>query len=410
VRILVVSPTPSHPANAGNRARILNLLQALRAMGHDIHLLHVEIEPGDANAMQSHWGAGYSALTYQKPDRPETGAQRWLRRLRQLLDRDRRWLNRIDDWYPESLDAQVDALHARHRFDAVLVEYVFLSRVLERFGPGTLKLIDTHDRLAFRHRIYLANGVTPAWFSTTEAEEGRGLDRADVVIAIQDGERRYFETVSRRPTITVGHLADVLPPDPGHARRSDRLLFVGSGNAANVAGIRFMLDQVLPALQTQRPGLRLQLAGRIGESFADDPRCDKLGQVDDLRAVYADAGAVVNPVLQGTGLNIKSIEALAHGAPMVTTEAGSRGLEAGIDRAFLLGRDAQGLRTAILRVLDDRALAASLSAAALDLAHDHNRASLAELRSVLDGFSARRSAGPAHGVALHGERPDRSQD
>ena len=39
VKLLVVSPTPSHPQNAGNRTRIYHMLRYLKSLGWEIHFV-----------------------------------------------------------------------------------------------------------------------------------------------------------------------------------------------------------------------------------------------------------------------------------------------------------------------------------------------------------------------------------
>jgi len=51
-------------------------------------------------------------------------------------------------------------------------------------------------------------------------------------------------------------------------------------------------------------------------------------------------GYIINPIRFGAGLKIKNVEALAHGLPLVTTTHGSRGIEAGVNNAFLYGDEA----------------------------------------------------------------------
>lgn len=46
-KILVISQTPTHPQNAGNRTRIVNFLLALKEQGHEIHFVYLNRESGD---------------------------------------------------------------------------------------------------------------------------------------------------------------------------------------------------------------------------------------------------------------------------------------------------------------------------------------------------------------------------
>ena len=63
-RILMISPVPTHPADAGNRARVLSLSTILREIGHDVYFMHVEQEAGDAQAMRTNWGDRYIPVEY----------------------------------------------------------------------------------------------------------------------------------------------------------------------------------------------------------------------------------------------------------------------------------------------------------------------------------------------------------
>ena len=43
-QILVISPTPSHPRNAGNRERIYQLLPHIQKLDHEVHFLYITQE------------------------------------------------------------------------------------------------------------------------------------------------------------------------------------------------------------------------------------------------------------------------------------------------------------------------------------------------------------------------------
>jgi len=165
LKILVVTPTPTHPCDAGNRARIMNLVDALRDQGHELFLLHLEREKGDREEM-SHWlGDGhFRCLPYRGAQRIESLWQRFWRRGRQLFDIDARHSWGIDDWYDPALSDEVANWRTETDFDVVIVEYAFLSRLLEDLPARVLRILDTHDRFANRHRLYLAQGLLPQFF------------------------------------------------------------------------------------------------------------------------------------------------------------------------------------------------------------------------------------------------------
>ena len=95
-----------------------------------------------------------------------------------------------------------------------ILSYVFYSRLFESM-PGTVrKLIDTHDVFSDRFRLYRAHGQANEFFSTGRTEEGKALDRADAVLAIQEWDANHFRSLTARPVVVVGHLAPVRGRDP----------------------------------------------------------------------------------------------------------------------------------------------------------------------------------------------------
>jgi hypothetical protein len=53
-----------------------------------------------------------------------------------------------------------------------------------------------------------------------------------------------------------------------------------------------------------------------------------LGFVDNISEIYQAADIAVNPILTGSGTNVKTIECLGAGLDLVSTEFGIRGYEA----------------------------------------------------------------------------------
>lgn len=339
-KILVISPVPSHPQCAGNRARIYSLLTTLEMMGHEVHFAHIQETPGDEAAMRVHWGERYHAIPYTAPPTvhksfPKRLEHRLWRKVKALLGDDPRYNYRIDDWYDPAADEFLIRLGQTLCPDVVMVEYVFFSRALECFPQAALKLIDTHDVLAGRYQLYLAKQKSPQWFSTNRQQEDRGLKRADKVIAIQDDEARLLaKRIGSERVVTVGHLV----PIEGLQRPTEtsNLLFLGSMNPINIHAIEYFLQAILPLCKAKIPDLQLLVAGEVGQAIADREDCRKLGLIDELKTAYAQANIVINPVLFGTGLKVKNIEALGFGKPLITTSVGAMGLEEGINSAFLV--------------------------------------------------------------------------
>jgi glycosyltransferase involved in cell wall biosynthesis len=380
-RILVISPIPTHPMIAGNRARIERLLVNLKEMGHEVHFLYVNTEPEKADRahMCSVWGENFYFFPYRYPRRT---LGRYLSRFRFLFEKGFLSILPVDYQYDSSLDEFLYTLSAKKKFDVVLVEYIFWTRALECFGNNVLKILDTHDVFTRRHLLYQQAGQSYGWYCTTANEEAKGLNRADVVIAIQEKEREYFSTLTNKKIITVRHIAQ-LHKVPGVRSVEKKILFVGSNSGANLHGMKDFIHDVLPRIRLILPDLQLLIAGKICDALEDAEGYIRLGEVKDLTPLYEKAGVVINPIQFSTGLSIKTIEALGHGKPVVTTSSGSKGLEEGAGRAFLVADTPEEFSRSVVNILTDPDLSSGLSRNAREFVGKWNRESLKELTDVL---------------------------
>lgn len=316
MRVLVVSPTPSHPQDAGNRARIHALLSALKAAGHAIHLcllLRENPSPAALDTMRAAWDEVVAVPHDRAQERRSLGE-----------------LNALDDWITPEAEAAFAALAAREPgFDLVLVEYVFLSRAFEFFPRHVPRVLDTHDIFAGRASRLAALGLENRFFATTEAEETRGLDRADLVLAIQAEEAAELAGRTRAVVTTLGHLPwPDRPPLPPRAPEGPVAIgYLGSANPLNTRALgRFLAALDPPALAGA--GGEVVVAGAAAQGLPPGPGLRPLGPVAEADTLLAAVDLVANPHEGGTGLKIKTVEALARGRAVIGTAEAFAGLPA----------------------------------------------------------------------------------
>ena len=104
-----------------------------------------------------------------------------------------------------------------------------------------------------------------------------------------------------------------------------------------------------------------------------------------LDTAYEEADVVINPRRFGTGLSIKSIEAMSWGKPLVSTSAGATGLEDGAGTGFVLADRQTDFKEAIVRLLSDPEYYRKMSDGAYDYACDYNSMITEELKLLLNG-------------------------
>jgi glycosyltransferase involved in cell wall biosynthesis len=152
-----------------------------------------------------------------------------------------------------------------------------------------------------------------------------------------------------------------------------RLLFVGSfSHLPNLMAVDFFLGQVWPRLRDTRlhiiAGARheyfLDYHGSQVEARLDQPGVEVEGFVSDVRGAYQRAAIVVAPLVVSAGTNLKVLEAMACGRPVVATPAGVNGLDLVPGEDFVLVHTAAEMAAAIANLLASPADCHRLAAAA----------------------------------------------
>ncbi len=182
----------------------------------------------------------------------------------------------------------------------------------------------------------------------------------------QEGKRLAGGAIHTRYVPNVIDLDLIEPVTPAG---TGRIVFVGDFTyPPNREGLAFLAEQVLPRVWELRPELRVSIVGRGPAEPPADARIEVLGFVEDLRAEYARADAVVVPLLHGGGSPLKFVEALAYALPVVATEhAGALIEDARPGEHYLGAAGAEAFADALVGVLSDLARARELGAAGRDL-------------------------------------------
>lgn len=245
------------------------------------------------------------------------------------------------------------------------------------------------------------------------------------LLALARGQRQQTpdgnDAASASAECADGHIR-VLPHGLDHAyfapdwgpRQPEEIVFSGKMNYhANVAGVKLLVDHIMPLVWRSHPEAHLTIAGAHPPAdvrlLGADPRVTVTGYVPDLRPLIRAARVAVSPLPYAVGIQNKVLEAMALATPVVASTSAAQGLRAITGRDLLVGETPEMLAAAICRVLDEPTLARSLAEhgvqyvarhhdwdVALDglvSAYDHARTSAAPVTVGSARESARESVG-----------------
>jgi glycosyltransferase involved in cell wall biosynthesis len=306
-------------------------------------------------------------------------------------------------WFAsESLLALVSKLVRRYHPRAVIVEYIFTVPIFRVVPQRTLKIVDTIDVFSRKADEVLAYGIADS-FACSVAEERSALLQANVIVAIQSREARLLkELVPEREVIIAGMDLDVVSGLREEDVIPDTIVVVASDNALNVHGLSAFLAECWPSIKKAHPMATLHVVGKVGDACRVDDRAIRYsGWIDELDTVYREASVVINPTVAGTGLKIKSVQALAHGKPLVAWPNGVEGLDYVGEQPFRECRSWQEFADAIVLLLKSDVERQALAAHALAYARREFASDkvYANLRACLE-------RGVSHGANADGPAAD----
>ena len=157
-----------------------------------------------------------------------------------------------------------------------------------------------------------------------------------------------------------------LPEQPG------TIIFTGAMSfPPNVTAVLHFYHNILPLIRRELPNVRFVIAGRDPApsiaALASDPFVTVTGFVDDMRPWLARANLMVCPMVMGSGIKNKVLEALAMARPVVATTMGVEALEVTSGHELMIADTAEAFAAATLALLRDAAARRRMGAAGREL-------------------------------------------
>jgi glycosyltransferase involved in cell wall biosynthesis len=175
--------------------------------------------------------------------------------------------------------------------------------------------------------------------------------------------RQEAGELRRRTGNSRVHPIAPLLPAPGSRARAyagePRFVFLGLLSLPhNRYAVHRFLDDHLAAAIEEMPKLRLQIIGRdadhelLERAAMFEPHVIMEGYVEDLDAALADACALLVPLIFGTGVKLKVLEALGRGLPVLSTSVGVEGIASGPGEGCVVEDDLAAFPHRMLEMTD----------------------------------------------------------
>lgn len=280
----------------------------------------------------------------------------------------------------KAFEARLAKVLQEEEFDVVHVESIFLTPyvpVIRKYSRARV-LLRAHnvehqiwERTARGEHNPLKRQYLKHLALTLGAYEREHLNDYDGVMAITEQDADFFRhSGCRKPVVAIPFGINPEPVDCVQVEPCS-LFHLGSMDwMPNQEGVRWFLKEVWPMLHEQLPQVTLYLAGR---KMPDDLMRLQLdgvkvvGEVPDAMYFIGSKQINVVPLLSGSGIRVKIIEAMSAGKTVVSTTLGAAGIACTPGRDLLIADTPEQFVEQIRRCVEDADFCAEVGRNAFNL-------------------------------------------
>lgn len=161
--------------------------------------------------------------------------------------------------------------------------------------------------------------------------EKKLVQEADLVFATSETERNSFLSFYNPDPMKIKLAPNGVNPLEWNQRQPSsggkrKALFIGANYPPNIEAVHYIIDH----LADRCPDIQFIIAGTCCKPFgiATKSNVELIGKISHQQKLdlFAHVDIAINPMFLGAGVNIKTIEFLSAGIPLLSTPFGARGL------------------------------------------------------------------------------------
>ncbi|NND04863.1 MAG: glycosyltransferase [Saprospiraceae bacterium] len=338
MRILQLCKKFPYPLRDGESLAVTYLARALSKLGNEVTLLamnttkhHVQV--GKVKQHLSH----YTAVHHTTLDNGVKPLHAFLN----LFSSDSYNISRFDN---EAFRNKLTILLKHEKYDLIQLESLYLAPyidVIRKHSNAGIALRahnvehEIWERMAENEEVALRR-----WYLDYSARKLRKyeidqLENIDLLLPISTIDQRKFCALGYKgpsKALPIGLDLTKFSFNQVEPETPLSVSFIGSLDwMPNIEGLNWFLDQVWPHIVRIFPKLKLEVAGRNCPQWLRDVQMKNLeivGEVRDSSTFLLKHPIMVVPLLSGSGMRAKIVEAMALGRIVITTPLGLEGISA----------------------------------------------------------------------------------
>jgi polysaccharide biosynthesis protein PslH len=362
MRIVVLAPDVPYPANRGGRADVWRRIQAMSSLGHQVFLV-APIGTSTSTPSPNEERTIDSVVTGRFFFTINRGWWRTLYRLSRLMQVPWHAATRIPN---QHIFDQLLERVTSFKPDAVWLDGPWLGVIAEKLSCSlSLPQLYRSHNVEFDYMLGQAKTAASLRDRLALSVSCVGLKRFEIntlkqaigVFDISVDDLRYWEGVGMQHMHWLPPLPELALKDKPSESISGDIVFLGNlGTPNNVRGVEWLVMEVLPRVQTRLPGVRCRIVGSnptpfVSRLLAGATGVELCANVPDPTPYLFGARVLVNPVMTGSGVQVKMLDMLMTDAPIVTASQGTRGLPNEFRQLFRIADNADAFANAVCEEL-----------------------------------------------------------
>lgn len=216
------------------------------------------------------------------------------------------------------------------------------------------------------------------WLFNIEAKrlsnyERKVFDYFEHQVMISEQDKNFIIHPDRKKIHCIPNGVDDTFFENINCKKDSDLVFVGNlSYAPNIEAVHYLVERIAPHFIKENPNFKILLSGAtpsnsIKKLIKDNPNIELTGWVKDIRTSYSRGKVFVAPMMIGTGMQNKLIEAMALGIPCVTTSLANNAIKAVDKESILVADNEDQFINAIKELLNNKSLSDKITKGAKTL-------------------------------------------
>ena len=244
----------------------------------------------------------------------------------------------ISRFYSKSVKKELEQLCKKMNFDIVIFEGLFTTIYQKdiqsfsnaKFGYRAHNIEhEIWGQLAKNQGHFLKKYFLKLLAKNLKTKERELINSVDFILPLSSKDEDKIKKIANKPSFYIPVSINNFEQKADYSNSS--LCFIGSFNwRPNSEGLLWFIKDIFPKIKQHFPQITVNIAGSQSEKFKEFKGLkgvNLIGFVENSNDFLLQNGIFIAPLLSGSGIKMKVLEAFSLGLPCILTEIAAEGLD-----------------------------------------------------------------------------------